>query len=166
MANDSVRNNEPDNAFKREELYPAIPWILSSITVFGSMVIINYLRSKPLLSQTVMDYANKILFLYSIGNPVLVSFFVTLALVSSDCGEVLVSIIGYTIPASVDIIFVQVSVIFIIQAMMLKNPEYLENSRFENIVRCIVSVVIPLASGIFYTIVYFVAGPTGIYVVL
>ena len=49
---------------------------------------------------------------------------------------------------------------------MIKNPEYLANSRFENTVKCIMAVVIPLYNGIIYTCLYIVSEPTGFYITL
>ena len=132
MAKDTILNNATAVAFKREQFYPALPltWILGSLVMFGCTVIISYIRSKPLLSQTVMDYANLLFFIFNAISTVLMSIFITLAIVTSDCGEALASIIGYTVPASVDIVFTQLCSIFIIQAIMAKYPEYLDNNTF------------------------------------
>ena len=48
-----------DSATRFGHLSAVIPitWITSFLIVFGSALIISYLRSKPPLSQTVMDYA-------------------------------------------------------------------------------------------------------------
>ena len=164
----TLLSNATAIAFKRQQFYPAIPltWILGSLEVFGLAVTISYLRSKPPLSQTVMDYAIKIFFIFSAVSTVLMSIFITLAVVSYDCGEVLASIIGYTVPASVDIGFAQLCSIFIIQAIMARYPELLDNNTFENIIKCIMVAGIPLSNGIIYTTLYFVADPTEMYTVL
>ena len=168
MAKDTILNNATAVAFKREQFYPALPltWILGSLVMFGCTVIISYIRSKPLLSQTVMDYANLLFFIFNAISTVLMSIFITLAIVTSDCGEALASIIGYTVPASVDIIFAQLCSIFIIQAIMAKYPEYLDNNTFENIIKCIMGAVIPLCNGIIFTTLYLIAEPTEMYTVL
>ena len=164
----TLLSNATAIAFKPEQFYPAIPptWILGSLEVLGCAVTISYLRSKPPLSQTVMDYANKIFFIFSAVSTVLMSIFITLAVVSSDCGEALASIIGYTGPASMDTGFAQLCSIFIIQAIMARYPELLVNNTFENIIKCIMGAGIPLCNAIIYTILYFVADPTEMYTVL
>ena len=149
--------------------YPTIPftWILSSLTVIGSAFIIRYLMTKPMIAQTIMDFGNKILFFYVIANTLIMSIFISLALASSvDYGEVSASIIGYVGPTSYDIYFTQLCAIFIVQAMMVKNPEYLDDNTFENGIRCIMGIAIPLSHGIIYLILYFVAEPTAIYKIL
>ena len=157
--------NGPIAALKREQFYPVIPliWILTLLIVFGCFVIISYLRSKPPLSQTVMDYANMITFIYFLPDSVLTALYITLAIQSLDYGEFMASWIGYSIPAFGDITSIQICTILIIQAVMIKNPEYLDNSRFENTVKCIMAVVIPLYNGIIYTCLYIVSEPTGFY---
>ena len=152
-------------ALEHDQLYPLIPlvWILTLLITFGCFVIISYLRSKPPLSQTVIDYANMFAFIYFIPDGVITAVYITLAIQALDYGEVIASLIGYSIPAFGDIIYVQISAILIIQAIMIKNPEYLDNSRFENTVKCIIAVVIPLYNGIIYTCLYIVSEPTGFY---
>ena len=163
MTNSTSINNATIIAFLQKQFLWAIPltWILSLLTIFGSAVIISYLKSKPLLSQSVMDFANKIFFIVSTTHSLLISIFLTFALTSSDLGEGMASGIGYTLPACVDIMFSQLCAIFIIQVIVVKSPEYLENNSFENIVKIYMSVVIPLWNGIFYTTLYFVTDPTG-----
>ena len=164
---------EDDNAtviltFKPEQFYPAIPlvWFLTSLEVFGSSVVISYLRSKPQLLQTVMDYANITVFTYLPIHSVLISIFITLVIQSLDYGEVIGSLIGYAIPASGDIAFIQICAIFIIQAKMVKNPEYLNSNTFESIVKCVMAVAIPIFNGVIYTYLYIVSKPTGFYLTL
>ena len=163
MTNNTSMINATIFAFQQKQFLSAIPltWILTSLTIFGSAVIISYLKSKPLLSQSVMDFAIKIFFIFSTTNSLLTSIFITFAQTSSDLGEVMASIIGYTLPASVDIILCQLCAIFIIQAIVVKSPEYLGNNTFENIVKSFMTVVIPLWNGIIYTTLYFVTDPTG-----
>ena len=52
--------------YKPNPFYQLTPliWILLTLTVYFSVVVIKYLDSKPPLTQTVMDFANKILFVY------------------------------------------------------------------------------------------------------
>ena len=155
-------------ALKREQFYPLIPliWILLLLIVFGCFVIISYLRSKPPLSQTVMDYANMITFIYFLPQSVLTALYITLAIQSLDYGEFMASWIGYSIPAFGDITTVQICTILIIQAIMIKNPEYLDNGTFEKTVKCIMTVVIPLYNGIIYTCLYIASEPTAFYITL
>ena len=160
--------NGPIAALKREQFYPVIPliWILTLLIVFGCFVIISYLRSKPPLSQTVMDYANMITFIYFLPDSVLTALYITLAIQSLDYGEFMASWIGYSIPAIGDITSIQICTILIIQAVMIKNPEYLDNSTFEKTVKCIMNVAIPLYNGVTYTCLYNVSEPTAFYITL
>ena len=49
---------------------------------------------------------------------------------------------------------------------MVKYPEYLDNNSFENIVKCIMALVIPMGNGIIYTCLFFLAEPPGFYIIL
>ena len=82
MTNNTSINNATIFAFQQKQFLAAIPltWILTSLTIFGSAVIISYLKSKPLLSQSVMDFANKIFFIFSTTHSLLISIFLTFTL--------------------------------------------------------------------------------------
>ena len=138
-------------------------WTVSSVIIYGSALVISYLRSKPPLSHTVMDYANEIFFICYIPSSIFLSIYITLAIVLIDSGEVAAALIGYSVPACGEITFTQLCAIFIIQAMLVKNPQYLNNEKFETMIKFGMAIIIPVSIGVIYTTLYFCFKPLGHY---
>ena len=157
-----------DSATRFEHLFAVIPitWISSFVIGFGSALVISYLRSKPPLSQTVMDYAIGIYIIWLVSNSIFVSSYLTLAIVFKDCGEVIASLIGYAVPASGHITFIHLCAIFILQAMIVRNPEFLGSARCEKTVKYGMTMIVPLVIGLIYTTLYFGFQPLGPYIIL
>ena len=151
-----------------EHLFAVIPvtWISSFVIGIGSALVISYLRSKPPLSQTVMDYAIGMLLIWLVSNSIFVSSYLTLAVVFKDCGEVVASLIGYAVPASGQITFIHFCAIFILQAMIVRNPEFLGSAGCEKMVKYGMAIIVPLVIGLIYTTLYFGFQPLGPYIIL
>ena len=123
------------------------------MTILGSVMVIQYLRSKPPLSQTIMDFANKVLFVSTVPPSVLISVIVTLTSIFNDCGELAAYILGYSAPAAGDHLVLQLGANAVVQGLIFRRPELLESERFENVVKFFQLVIIPLSVILAYCLV-------------
>ena len=121
--------------------------------MFGSVIVVQYLRSKPPLSQTIMDFANIVLFVSAVPPSVLISAIVTLTSVFSDCGQLAAYVLGYSAPAAGDHLMLQLGANAIVQGLIFRQPELLESERFENAVKCVQVVIIPLCVILAYCLI-------------
>ena len=113
-----------------------------------------------------MDYATGISLISLVSSSVLASSYLTLAIVFKDCGEVIASLIGYAVPATGQITNIHFCAIFIIQAMIVKNPEFLGSTRCERMVIFGLTIIVPLVVGVIYTTLFFCYKPPGLYCIL
>ena len=138
-------------------------WVMAGGIILGSSVIIKYLRSKPLLSQTVMDYANTAFFVSVIPSSISLAVIITSTVLFEDCGKIIGSVLGYVAPAILDQVHIQLLGNFVVQALMIKKPSLIENETFENVVKLILSIIIPLGLVGVYTYGYWQGFITALY---
>ena len=151
-AGDIVQNTDP--------IYSIIliAWLISFVNILECLIIINYLLSKPPLSQTIMDFMNAAFFIGAIPWSILMSLCATLFTVFQDPGEILGSLVAYSTPAFADNLIFQLTAIFIVQTILSKKPSLLENEKFDSIVKCVLAFIIP----IYVTCLYLFACVSGI----
>ena len=142
--------------------YSVIPiaWAVNFITICQDLIIISYLRSKPTSSKTIMDFMNAAFFIGRIPWSTLMTLHVTLLTLFQDSGEVLGSLVAYSTPAFGDNLICQLTAIFIVQAILVKKPNLMENEYFDMILKCVLIVFIPG----YTTCLYWFAYLTGIQV--
>ena len=138
-AGDVVHNTDP--------IYSVIliAWTITSVNILECLIIINYLLTKPPLSQTIMDYMNAAFFIGAIPWSILMSLCATLFTVFQDPGEILGSLVAYSMPAFGDNLIFQMTAIFVVQTIMSKKPSLLENEKFNTIVKCFFAFIIPIS---------------------
>ena len=135
-----------------------IAWAVNFITICQDLIIISYLRSKPTSSKTIMDFMNAAFFIGRIPWSTLMTLYVTLLALFQDSGEVLGSLVAYSTPAFGDNLICQLTAIFIVQAILVKKPNLMENEYFDMILKCVLIVFIPG----YTTCLYWFAYSTGI----
>ena len=123
-----------------------IPWVASAVITLECLLIISYLRSKPPLSQTIMDFMIGAFFVVSIPWSMLMALFANCLMLFQDSGEILGSLVSYVTPAFGDNLVFQLTTIFVVQAIMVKRPTLLESEHFNTVIKCIFIFVIPTYS--------------------
>ena len=140
-------------------------WIIFGLTAIGILVAIGYLKSKPPLCQTILDYANIICFTSFIPSSLSFALSLTIDNIGEDSGDIIASILGVFMPASTTNLQLQLTFSFIVQSLLVVNPSYLEGQYFENIVLT-TTLVIPIASVILYTFLFFQGVKSFTYILL
>ena len=140
-------------------------WIIFALTVIGILVTIGYLKSKPPLCQTIMDYVNIICFTSFIPSSLFFALGLTINNIFEDSGEIIASILAVSMPASTTNLQLQLTFSFIVQSLLVVNPSYLDGQYFQNIVLA-TTMVIPVASFILYTYLFIQGGTSFVYVLL
>ena len=88
----------------------------------------------------------------------LTAFNLTLLVIFQDCGEVLSTFLGWTLAWTGHAITFQLFANIVIQTMIVKKPDFLESGIFENNIKWVVTLVIPLLTIIMYILTYFIGG--------
>ena len=117
-------------------------------------MIIGYLKSKPPLSKTIMDFVNMVCFASYIPTCLTLSIGVTTALVFEDCGHVIASGLAIVMPTTSVNLQIQLTSNFIVQSLIILYPNFLEDPGFENGVKFLVTAIIPLFSLVLYVVLY------------
>lgn len=140
-------------------------WVPTCFTIIFSLVIINYLQSKPLHSKTVMDFVNKIFFMNfcffstNVGLSSTLIFF-------KDCGEIAAYLIAYISVFQLQNISILILCVIFTQLLLVRNPLNLESDSFECSVRAIAGYAAPSYSAIISVAFYFIGVKPRIYYVL
>ena len=131
----------------------AIILVINFATAYFSLKVISYLRSKPLLSQTVMDYSNMAVFYSIIINSFVKAVAMTATVFLSDSGEAIGLVMGWLNRTfNLNLMF-QLLANTVIQLSIFKNPSRLENSSFETGVKCLTTCLVPS-----YVVIFNIAG--------
>ena len=162
MANLTNLDTTPQN------LYFLVPlaWTNNVVTILGCLVLIMYLKAKPPLSQTVMDYANTVCFGSAVPFSLLLSIIVTAVSVLDDSGDMFGSVVGYLTPATEDNLNLQFAVNFIVQGLIVQSPSLLESQCFEKVTKFVVTVAVPVYTLTLYSTLYFLGVKTGFYIII
>ena len=151
-----------------DPIYPVIPitWTLWLMTILESLTIIGYLRSKPPLSETIMDFMIGAFCIVAIPWSTLVALYGTLLTLFKDSGEVLGSMVACLTPAFGDDMICQLTAIFIVQTIIVKRPTLLGNERFDTIIKFISTFFIPTFSGCLHLYAYLAGIHSNFYIVV
>ena len=79
-------------------------------------------------------------------------------MIFQDSGEVLSTCVGWAVAWTGHAITFQLFANIVIQTMIVKKPDFLESGIFENNIKWVVTVVIPLLTIIMYILAYFKGG--------
>ena len=160
--------NLTDLELTPRNLYFLVPlaWTNNVVTILSCSVLIMYLKAKPPLSQTVMDYANTVCFGSAVPFSLLLSIIVTVVSVFDNCGEMFGSVVGYLTPATEDNLNLQFAANFIVQGLIVQNPSLLESQCFEKITKFAVTVAVPVYSLTLYSTLYLLGVKTGYYIII
>ena len=129
-------------------------WIPNWVTIFGAFMIMGYLKSKPPLSKTIMDFVNMVCFASYIPTSLTLSTGATIALVFEDCGHVLASGLAIVMPTTSVNLQIQLTSNFIVQSLIILYPSFLEDPGFENGVKFLVTMIVPMFSVTLYVLLY------------
>ena len=151
-----------------DPIYSFIPitWALWVVTILESLIIMGYLRSKPPLSQTIMDFMIGTFCIVAIPWFTLLALYGTLLTLFQDSGEILGSMVACLTPALGDDMICQLTAIFIVQAILVKRPTMLENERFDTIIKFISTFVIPTCNGCLHLYAYMTGIHNNFYIVV
>ena len=142
-----------------------IPWVASAVITLECFLIISYLRSKPPLSQTIMDFMIGAFFIGSIPWSMLVALFANCLMLFQDSGEILGSLVSYVTPAIGDNLLFQLTTIFVVQAIMVKRTTLLESEHFNTVIKGIFIFVIPTYSICLHLYAYLAGFHNNFYIV-
>ena len=106
------------------ELLPLI-WSPTLLMIFFSTLINRYLESKPALSQTVMDYVNRILFYHLNVFGIVMALTATLVSFSVSTGETLAEVIGWAYFQNLQLFGLLLLANIFIQFMIVRTPSNL-----------------------------------------
>ena len=129
-------------------------------------MIIGYLKSKPPLSQTIMDFVNMVCFVSYIPTVLTLSICITIGFIFEDCGHMIASGLALAMPTTSVNLQIQLTSNFIVQSLIILYPSYMEDLGFENGVKFLVTVIIPLFSFVFYVVLYYQGIMVGAYYML
>ena len=144
-------------------LLPVI-WSFAFIAINLFMIILNYLDSKPLLSRTVMDFANKVCLLNLCFCTTMVATSSSMVVFFKDCGEITALVIAYCGFLQYQHFSLLLLVIITTQILLVKNPSFLESVRFEKIIKITVCSVPACTAGAGGTALFYLGmKPRGYY---
>ena len=106
-------------------------WFLLMVQMYCFEVIRGYLKSKPPLSQTVMDPANEMCFGMILLNSLIRTINTTLTTLFADFGHAMTTIWSVAVVASSMSMGMEHIANITVQLLIVKRPSRLENATFE-----------------------------------
>ena len=123
-----------------------LAWSLVSATVFFSNMVIEYLRSKPPILQTVMDAVNYATFWLLIATDIHMATVVTISELFCDPGEEVSLALGWIYFILTKAICMELICNVAVQFMIVQKPILLDNETFERLVKLTAFAVVPVTS--------------------
>ena len=118
-------------------------WTPTLLMILFSNLINRYLGSKPGMSQTVMDYVNRMFFYHLNGFGIVMAVAATLIGLGVETAETVAGLLGWAYFQQLEHVGLLLLANILIQFMIVRKPSNLGSETFEKVVVAVVTFAIP-----------------------